>query len=110
VIYDRGRPRSVTPKVFHFRTDRKNVAALKAASIDAVSLANNHALDYEYEAMFDTLAALDREGIRHAGAGHDSFRGLGADACVCRRPADRPLMILIQSRRPERPPRSAVRA
>jgi poly-gamma-glutamate capsule biosynthesis protein CapA/YwtB (metallophosphatase superfamily) len=73
VISDRGSPWSVTPKVFHFRADRKNIAALKAASIDAVSLANNHTLDCDYEAMFDMLATLDREGIRQAGAGHDIF-------------------------------------
>jgi poly-gamma-glutamate synthesis protein (capsule biosynthesis protein) len=71
VISDRGNPWSVTPKVFHFRSDRKNVAVLKRASIDAVSLANNHTLDYEYEAMFDMLSTLDREGIGHAGAGRD---------------------------------------
>jgi poly-gamma-glutamate synthesis protein (capsule biosynthesis protein) len=71
VISDRGRPWNVTPKVFHFRSDRKNVAVLKRASIDAVSLANNHTLDYEYEAMFDMLATLDRESIGHAGAGRD---------------------------------------
>jgi poly-gamma-glutamate capsule biosynthesis protein CapA/YwtB (metallophosphatase superfamily) len=70
VISDRGRPWSFTPKAFHFRSDRKNVAVLERASIDAVSLANNHTLDFEYEAMFDMLATLDREGIRHAGAGY----------------------------------------
>lgn len=71
VISDRGRPWSKTPKVFHFRSDAKNIAALKAVGIDAVSVANNHALDFEYDAMLEMLRLLDRAGIRHAGAGAD---------------------------------------
>ena len=69
VISDRGRPWSRTPKEFHFRSDAKNVAVLRAAGIDAVSLANNHALDFGYDAMLDMLKLLDRAGIQHAGAG-----------------------------------------
>ena len=69
VISERGRPWGMTPKEFHFRSDAKNVAVLKAAGIDAVSLANNHTLDYEYEAMFEMLEILDKERIAHAGAG-----------------------------------------
>ncbi|HEX7456671.1 MAG TPA: CapA family protein [Candidatus Nanoarchaeia archaeon] len=69
VISDRGRPWDATPKVFHFRTDAKNIESLKVASIDAVSLANNHTLDYEYEAMFEMLKILKSEKIGYAGAG-----------------------------------------
>lgn len=71
VISDRGVPWSATPKAFHFRTDAKNVQSLSAAGINAVSLANNHSLDFEYEALFDTINILDEAGIRHAGAGRD---------------------------------------
>lgn len=71
VISDKGRPWSATPKVFHFRSDLKNVEVLNAANIDAVSLANNHSLDYEYDALFEMLFALDRAGIRRAGAGRN---------------------------------------
>lgn len=71
VISDRGEPWGLTPKVFHFRSDAKNVEALKRAGITAVSLANNHTLDYGYEAMFDMLKILDRAGIKHAGAGRN---------------------------------------
>src|SRR5713101_7814851 len=71
VISDRGRPWSETRKAFHFRSDAKNIAVLKAAGIDAVSVANNHALDFEYEAMRDMLRLLDRAGIQRAGAGAD---------------------------------------
>lgn len=69
VISDRGTPWSATPKMFHFRSDAKNVAVLKAAHIDAVSLANNHVLDYDYEGLYDTLHNLEQAGIRSAGAG-----------------------------------------
>lgn len=68
-ISDRGVPWTATPKAFHFRSDAKNIAALRAARIDAVSLANNHALDYGAVALEDTIALLDAAGIGHAGAG-----------------------------------------
>lgn len=69
VLADGGEPWSATPKVFHFRSDAKNVAALRAAGIRAVSLANNHTLDFGYGALGDMLATLDAAGIAHAGAG-----------------------------------------
>lgn len=68
-IADAGTPWSRTPKMFHFRSDARNVATLNAAGIDFVSLANNHALDYGYEALYEMLGILQREGIAHAGAG-----------------------------------------
>jgi poly-gamma-glutamate capsule biosynthesis protein CapA/YwtB (metallophosphatase superfamily) len=68
-ISDWGSPWSVTPKVFHFRSDAKNVEVLRAAHIDAVSLANNHTLDFEYEGLENTINNLDVAGIHYAGAG-----------------------------------------
>jgi poly-gamma-glutamate synthesis protein (capsule biosynthesis protein) len=58
-----------TPKIFHFRADAPAVAVLRAARIDACSLANNHVLDFEEEGLVDTIAHLDDAGIAHAGAG-----------------------------------------
>jgi poly-gamma-glutamate synthesis protein (capsule biosynthesis protein) len=69
VLADHGRPWSLTPKMFHFRSDAKNVAVLKAAHIDCVSLANNHILDYEDVALFEMLTLLDEAGVGYAGAG-----------------------------------------
>ena len=69
VISDWGTPWSATPKVFHFRSDAKNIGTLKAAHIDAVSLANNHSLDFEYEGLFHTMGNLDAAGIHYTGAG-----------------------------------------
>lgn len=71
VISDKGRPWSATPKIFHFRSDLKNIETLKVAGIDVVSTANNHCLDYEYDALFEMLAALELAGIRQAGAGRN---------------------------------------
>ncbi len=54
-----------------FRGDPRGIESLKVAELDAVSLANNHVLDYGPEPLLDTIKALDRAGIGHAGAGKD---------------------------------------
>ena len=69
VLASGGEPEPV--KVFHFRSDPKNVASLLAAGIDVVSLANNHVLDFGQDAFREMLPALDGRGILHAGAGLD---------------------------------------
>ena len=58
-----------TPKVFHFGADPLAIKVLEEGNIRAVSLANNHILDFEVAGLMDTLALLDRAGIAHAGAG-----------------------------------------
>jgi poly-gamma-glutamate capsule biosynthesis protein CapA/YwtB (metallophosphatase superfamily) len=65
------RPWSRTPKVFHFRADPPTVEVLRAAHVDACSLANNHTLDFEEQGLLDTLAHLEAAGIRYAGAGRN---------------------------------------
>ncbi|MDR7554597.1 MAG: CapA family protein [Armatimonadota bacterium] len=67
VLADRGRPQP--GKTFTFRSDARNVAVLTAAGVRAVSLANNHTLDYGAGALLECLAVLDRAGIARAGAG-----------------------------------------
>jgi poly-gamma-glutamate capsule biosynthesis protein CapA/YwtB (metallophosphatase superfamily) len=71
VISDRGKPWSAYPKAFHFRSDAKNIAVLATAGMNAVSLANNHVLDYGYDALVEMLEILDRAGIVHGGAGRN---------------------------------------
>lgn len=68
-LSDWGEPWSITPKMFHFRSDAKNVQTLTSAHIDAVSLANNHALDFNYGGLFHTVRTLQDAGIHCAGAG-----------------------------------------
>jgi poly-gamma-glutamate synthesis protein (capsule biosynthesis protein) len=60
---------TVTRKMFHFRGDPVAIDVLRAGNVRCVSLANNHALDYGEEGLFDTLDALGAAGIAHAGAG-----------------------------------------
>ena len=74
VLSDRGAPWGQTPKTFHFRTDAKNRECLKAAGFNFLSLANNHTLDYEYEALLDMLDHLSKAGVHHAGAGSDAIQ------------------------------------
>lgn len=69
VLANGGQPQP--RKVFHFRSDLKNVETLKAARIDVVSLANNHVLDFGIDAFRETQDALDFAGILHSGAGLD---------------------------------------
>jgi len=54
-----------------FRGDPRGIESLKVAELDAVSLANNHVLDYGPEPLLDTIEALDQADIGHAGAGKD---------------------------------------
>ncbi|MBZ5540113.1 MAG: CapA family protein [Acidobacteriia bacterium] len=86
VLSDRGSPWSVFPKTFHFRSAAKNIAVLQAARINAVSLANNHVLDYGYDALLEMLEILDRAGIVHSGAGANLEQASRlASATVCGR-------------------------
>jgi poly-gamma-glutamate synthesis protein (capsule biosynthesis protein) len=71
VISDHGSPWARSPKTFHFRSDSKNIAVLQAARIDAVSLANNHTLDFNHRGMVEMLRLLDGAHVNHCGAGLD---------------------------------------
>jgi len=71
VIARGGRPWSRWPKVFHFRGDPVALRALQCAGVDCVTLANNHILDYEEEAM---LNLLQQGGIAGAGRNLEAAR------------------------------------
>ena len=68
-------------KNFTFRARPELVQILKEGSVDAVTLANNHLMDYGADGLADTIDTLDQAGILHFGAGKD----LGA--------ARRPLIV-----------------
>lgn len=59
------------PKYSNLRSDPEVIQSVRALGIHAVTLANNHMMDYGPEAMFDTLAACDEAGIARCGAGAD---------------------------------------
>jgi poly-gamma-glutamate capsule biosynthesis protein CapA/YwtB (metallophosphatase superfamily) len=72
-ISSRGRrTERLRGKRFFFRAPPVAVQALTAVGATAVSLANNHALDYETHALADTLTHLAAAGIESAGAGADA--------------------------------------
>jgi poly-gamma-glutamate capsule biosynthesis protein CapA/YwtB (metallophosphatase superfamily) len=74
-VSERGSPtRRIHRKPFFFRAPPAAMEALEAAGVSAVSLANNHALDYEEEALADTLEHLGAASIAWAGAGLDVAR------------------------------------
>ncbi|HLV58940.1 MAG TPA: CapA family protein [Natronosporangium sp.] len=60
------------PKTFHFRAPPAAFEAVRAAGVDLVSLANNHALDYGRDGLADTLAAAADAGVAVVGAGENA--------------------------------------
>ncbi|KUO72512.1 MAG: hypothetical protein APF77_12065 [Clostridia bacterium BRH_c25] len=52
-----------------FRGSELNVAALKGAGFDLLSLANNHTMDQGREGLTDTIKVLESYGIKTVGAG-----------------------------------------
>jgi poly-gamma-glutamate synthesis protein (capsule biosynthesis protein) len=64
-----SRGTAVENKKFTLRAAPVAVAALKAAGIRVVSLANNHTMDFGPLALQDTLKALGENNILYAGAG-----------------------------------------
>ncbi|MPZ27015.1 MAG: CapA family protein [Micromonosporaceae bacterium] len=57
------------PKAFHFRAPPAAYQAVRAAGVDVVSLANNHALDYGRDGLADTLAHARDADVPVVGAG-----------------------------------------
>jgi poly-gamma-glutamate capsule biosynthesis protein CapA/YwtB (metallophosphatase superfamily) len=70
-ISSKGKEWNKTIKAFHFRASPEAIEVLRTAHIDYVSLANNHVLDYDIEALFDTIDLLDKNRIAHSGAGRN---------------------------------------
>ena len=59
-------------KAVHYRMSPGNVGCLGAARLDAVTLANNHVLDFGRPGLADTLDTLAGAGIASAGAGRNA--------------------------------------
>ena len=77
---ERGEP---LDKLYTFRAPPALAEALRSAGFDAVSLANNHSLDFGPVGLRDTLDTLDAIGVAHFGAGLD------------RREAEAPLIVEV---------------
>ena len=68
-VTSRGTPQ---PKTYHFRAPTSAYTALRSAGIDAVSIANNHTLDYGQVGLLDTLDSARAAGFPVVGAGHNT--------------------------------------
>src|ERR671937_387899 len=68
-ISSRGTRFPAPGKRFFFRAPPVAAERLAELGVDAVTLANNHALDYGSDALLDTLAHLRAAGIVAVGAG-----------------------------------------
>ncbi|MER5889389.1 CapA family protein [Streptomyces sp. NPDC001941] len=58
-------------KIYHFRTPPAALDALKDSGVDAVSMANNHSVDYGPEGLRDTLDAAHDSPVPVVGIGED---------------------------------------
>jgi poly-gamma-glutamate synthesis protein (capsule biosynthesis protein) len=67
-ITTRGTPQ---PKKYHFRTPPSALGALQRSGIDAVTMANNHAVDYGAQGLADSLAAQRSSPVPVLGIGAD---------------------------------------
>ncbi|MEU5943882.1 CapA family protein [Micromonospora sp. NPDC047548] len=68
-VTNRGTPQ---PKRYQFRSPETAYSALRAAGIDAVSIANNHTLDYGQVGLLDTLDAAADANFPVFGAGRNA--------------------------------------
>ncbi|WP_051951495.1 CapA family protein [Actinacidiphila yeochonensis] len=59
-------------KIYHFRTTPAALTALRDSGVDAVTMANNHAVDYGPVGLADTLAAQQTSPIPVLGIGPDA--------------------------------------
>lgn len=59
------------PKWSNLRSDPAVISDVLDFGVNAVSLANNHMLDYGPEGLYDTLDACDDAGLPRCGAGRD---------------------------------------
>ena len=66
---DRGSPNPISP--VSARAKAQNVSALKYAGFHVMPFANNHSLDWGYDAFLDTIDLLRQNNIIPIGAGRD---------------------------------------
>jgi len=73
-ISERGQRWDAPFKPFFFRAPPQATEVLTTLGATCVTLGNNHALDYGYEALEDTFDYLDAAGVAWVGAGPDLQR------------------------------------
>lgn len=60
-----------TPKLFNLRGERDAVPSVAAMGFHALTIANNHAMDFGAEGMLDMIAAFRAVGVTPFGGGRD---------------------------------------
>ena len=75
-ISDRGftKKRVDNRNIFAFRSPARYAKYLKEAGFTVVNAANNHILDFGFDAYHDTLKSLDDLGIAHTGRKSDIYK------------------------------------
>lgn len=73
VISDQG---TKVGSIYSLRADPKSIEGLVFAGFDALSVANNHSLDYTTHALQQTISLLKEKGIAPIGAGSTSQEAL----------------------------------
>jgi poly-gamma-glutamate capsule biosynthesis protein CapA/YwtB (metallophosphatase superfamily) len=63
----------LTKAYSHWSTGSKTCEYLKKYGIDAVSLGNNHVMDYGSKGMTETIALLDKHNIKYFGGGNNAY-------------------------------------
>jgi hypothetical protein len=71
----------------HLKAGKEAAVLLRELGFQAVTLANNHIMDYGSEGLNDTLAALSENGVLHTGAGQN----------LCE--AEKPLIVEVKGKR-----------
>jgi poly-gamma-glutamate capsule biosynthesis protein CapA/YwtB (metallophosphatase superfamily) len=82
-ISGRGARFDAPGKPFFFRAPPVAAERLAELGVDAVTLANNHALDYGPDALLDTIAHLRAAGIDAVGAGADEALARASHVVQC---------------------------
>jgi poly-gamma-glutamate capsule biosynthesis protein CapA/YwtB (metallophosphatase superfamily) len=82
-ISDRGTAFADPRKPFFFRAPPVAAERLADLGVDAITLANNHALDYGPVALLDTLRHLESAGVPAVGAGADETRARASLVVRC---------------------------
>jgi len=84
VLSTGGTPWRPERKPFHFRASPDRVRVLEAASLDAVTLANNHTFDFGPAALDEMLGTLSRHCIPSCGAGRTQCEAIAPVRRECR--------------------------
>jgi hypothetical protein len=61
-----------TSQLYNFKSDPIALSGIKDAGFDLVTLANNHALDYQKAGLLDTFHYLEEHGLGYFGAGKNT--------------------------------------